>query len=87
VAHLYVLWRPWNKEQQRNHAGAEDAQVADDIYVAEGRRLTVHLVVEEALGLVHCTERRIAVHARTVAGLEGPGHRLNLIVEALVAGL
>ena len=87
MAHLYVLWRPWDEEQQRDHAGAEDAQVADDVHVAQGRGLAVHLVIEEALRLVHCTKRRIAMHACTIAGLERTRHGLHLIVEALVAGL
>ena len=47
-----VLWRTRDEEDKRDHAGAEDGEVLDDVEIGQHRSLTMKLVVDVGLGRV-----------------------------------
>lgn len=44
-----ILWRTGNQEEQRQHAGAEDGEVLDNVEIRKHGSLSVKLIVDVGL--------------------------------------
>lgn len=78
-----------DEDDQRNHAGAEDAQDGDDVQVGEHGRLAMELVVDEGLRGLDATEvLASSKHGSHVVGaaVEEWFEAVDLLVEGAVAG-
>src|SRR5580698_4308086 len=81
-----ILCWPRNEEEQREHAGAEDREIANDVHIGQVRRLRMKQVIDVGLALMHRAERWTATRgSRAIPNLELFGHRLYLRVEPWIA--
>ena len=78
-----VLWWAGNEKEQRQHTGAEDGEVLDDVKVAQHRRLTMKLIVDVGLrGVRASADHGIAAGVAAEHALEF----LHLVDERGIAG-